>query len=372
MEGQISRCTRNDIFFKQFLKDPGRIHVASLRSFIHLQINFVRKIHSMPILCNYYLTYRCNAYCSFCHFGDHAAFKDSSAALTDDVLRNLHSLKKLGVRFIDFTGGEPLLHRDAALIVRKAAELGLKASITTNCLLYPKFAGSLKGNIYLLHFSLDSSLKREHDEMRGTACYDKVLESIRIARELGEYPDIIFTVTNTNYLQLPEVYEISRSNSLMLLINPVFEYFREAQLKEDILDYIEQFSARPMTYLNPSFITLRRKGGNDPDDPLCRAVSRVIVISPQNEILLPCYHNHFEKIPIGNDLIQAYKSERIQWHKKMEGRHAFCKGCTINCYFEPSFAFPTNAYALASVPSKIRYGFNKYVRQPISSRMQSL
>jgi hypothetical protein len=47
----------------------------------------------------------------------------------------------------------------------------------------------------------------------------------------------------------------------------------------------------------------------------------------------------------------------------MQGRHDFCKGCTINCYFEPSFAFPVNALSLRSVPSKVRYGYNKYLRR---------
>ena len=77
------------------------------------------------------------------------------------------------------------------------------------------------------------------------------------------------------------------------------------------------------------------------------------------------YHLHFEKLPIGDSLSRTWHSERVRWHREREGRHDFCRGCTINCYFEPSFAFPTNRLSLASVPSKIRYGFTKYVRQPL-------
>lgn len=326
----------------------------------------------MPILCNYYLTYRCNAYCSFCQFGDHSLFTESTHARIEDVLSNLPDLKKTGVRFIDFTGGEPLLHKDIDVIAKNAKKIGLRTSITTNCLLYPKFAERLKGIVDLLHFSLDSSKKEEHDSMRGVECFDKVIESIQIARSLGEFPDILFTVTNENYSELPDVYEIAQSHGLMLLINPIFGYFKEEGLKENVLDYIEEFSRNPMTYLNPSFIKLRREGGNDPNNPLCKAVSRVIVISPQNEIILPCYHNHFEKIPIRGGLFETYRSEIIREHIKMEGRHSFCKGCTINCYFEPSFAFPTNSYALASIPSKMRYGFNKYMRQQLTRTLKTL
>ncbi|PLX32458.1 MAG: radical SAM protein [Ignavibacteria bacterium] len=322
----------------------------------------------MPILCNYYLTYRCNAYCDFCHFGDHKAYAGSRHADTDEVLKNLRDIKQLGVRFIDLTGGEPLLHPDIDVIAREAQSLGMRSSITTNGLLYPKLAERLRGAVDLLHFSLDSGVAAQHDAMRGVACFEKVIESVRIARELGETPDLLFTVTNENVDQMSAVYDIAREHGLLLLLNPIFSYFREEGLSDDALTRTEEFARRPMVYLNPSFLTLRRRGGNDPKNPLCRAVSRVIVISPENEILLPCYHLHFERLPIGGDLASVWGSERVQWHREREGRHDFCSGCTINCYFEPSFAFPTNRMGIAAVPSKIRYGYDKYVRQVFRNR----
>ncbi len=322
----------------------------------------------MPILCNYYLTYKCNAYCGFCHFGDHELFRDSRNAQTADVLRNLPALRKLGVRFIDFTGGEPLLHKDIVLFLETAKRLRMKTSITTNGLLYPKYAERLKDKVDLLHFSLDSADREEHDRMRGVACFDAVMTSIDIALGLGAHPDILFTVTNENYLQLPAVREMASSKGLLLLLNPIFSYFREEGLSLDALSYIEDFARKPMVYLNPSFVALRRMGGNDPQNPLCKAVSRVVVISPADEILLPCYHLHNEKVPINGDLISAHRSERVDWHREREGRHSFCSGCTINCYFEPSFAFPVNWLSLASVPSKFKYGFHKYLRQPLSRK----
>ncbi len=319
----------------------------------------------MPILCNYYLTYRCNAFCDFCHFGDHEAFRGTRHAATEEVLRNLSDLRRLGVRFIDLTGGEPLLHPELDVIAREAKRLGMRTSVTTNGLLYPKYAERLRGVVDLLHFSLDSADPSTHDRLRGVPCFDAVMRSIGIARDLGETPDLLFTVTNKNFQDMEGVYEIAREHGLVLLLNPIFSYFREEGLSDEALAFAEAFAKRKMVYLNPSFITLRRLGGNDPADPLCRAVSRVIVISPQNELLLPCYHLHFEKLPIGDSLYEAWSSERVRWHREREGRHDFCHGCTINCYFEPSFAFPTNRLSLASVPSKIRYGFAKYVRQPL-------
>ncbi len=317
----------------------------------------------MPILCNYYVTYRCNAFCGFCHFGDHARYAQTKHADTDIVLRNLPALKKIGVRFIDFTGGEPLLHPDIAVLTGAAHELGMKTSITTNGLLYPKFAEALRGSVYLLHFSLDGARADTHDVSRGVACFDRVIESIRLARSLGEFPDLLFTVTDTNVGEIEDVYALAREHGLILVLNPVFEYFRKEDLSDTSMAIMTRMASKPGVYLNPSFLTLRRQGGNDPANPSCRAVSRVVVISPENEILLPCYHHHFEALPIGDDLAGAWKSERVRWHRSQEGRHAFCAGCTINCYFEPSFSFPIDALSLASVPSKVKYGYHKLLRQ---------
>lgn len=325
----------------------------------------------MPILCNYYLTERCNAYCGFCAFGDHARYAGTRHAVTADVLRNLPALKKLGVRFVDFTGGEPLLHPDLPEILRAAHALGLRTSVTTNGLLYPKRAEELRGGVDLLHFSLDAARAELHDAMRGVPCFDAVMESIALARALGEFPDIIFTVTGENAGEMEGVYELCVRWGLVLLLNPLFAHDSPQSLSTATLDAIEAFAARPMVYLNPSFLTLRRAGGNDPARPLCRAVSRVVVISPRNELLLPCYHFHTERIPIGGDLLRVHASGMVREHRRMEGRHAFCRGCTINCYFEPSFAFPTSRLGLAAAPSKVKYGFAKYIRQPLLRRREA-
>ena len=71
------------------------------------------------------------------------------------VKRNLEQAREIGVRFVDFTGGEPLLYEDLPRALEYARELGFWTSITTNGLGYPKRAESLKGRVDLLHFSLD-------------------------------------------------------------------------------------------------------------------------------------------------------------------------------------------------------------------------
>jgi len=326
----------------------------------------------MLLLCNYYVTLRCNAHCEFCHFSDHSLFTSSPMAALKDFESNILQLSSLGVKFIDLTGGEPLLNNKIDKMAEFAHKLKMQTSITTNTLLYPKFADRLAGNVNLLHFSLDSPDEYEHNEIRKVNSYGSVLKCIEIAKSLGEYPDILFTVTNKTYLKLPRMHEIAEGHDLVLIVNPVFSYFGNPVLSEEALDFIDEYiDGKKNIYINKGFIKLRRDGGNDIKNPKCKSVTRVIVISPQNEIILPCFHLENRRIKIDKPISEIRDSKEIAYYKKMEGRFSFCSGCTINCYFEPSFAFPTNNYAFAALSSKFKYGYYKLVKQKLNNRINS-
>ena len=321
-----------------------------------------------PVLCNYYVTYRCNATCSFCDIWE----QPSPMIDLDDVARNLRDLKRLGVRVIDFTGGEPLLHTGIGEMLGMAKDLGFMTTITSNGLLYPKRADELAGKVDLLHFSIDSADGDAHNASRGVQCFDKLMESIERAMALGEHPDLLFTVTNENVDQLRPIYErITRPNKLMLIINPLFEYHSLGdELAEEVMATVEQFARKPYTYLNPAFMTLRRRGGNDPDNPTCKAASTCVVISPFDELVMPCYHYGLDKMPIEGGLYDLWHSDKVRWHQKMEGRHDVCEGCTINCYFEPSFAVsPGSRYFWESLSSKTQYSWTKFVVQRLRTKV---
>lgn len=317
------------------------------------------RLTSKPVLCNYYVTYRCNAKCSFCDIWE----KPSPYITLEDVRQNLLDLKRLGVQVIDFTGGEPLLHRQIDQMLGMAHGMGFITTLTTNGMLYPKMAHRLKGKIDMLHFSLDAANREEHDKGRGVACFDFVMESIAVAKELGERPDILFTVFRDNLHQLEEVYQqIVLPNKLLLIINPAFEYNAVEtgeQLTPEELQYLSDFGKRKHVYLNEGFIQLRLDGGNHVESPVCKAASTTLVISPENELVLPCYHLGTESYPIQGKLYDLYRSGEVDALKRQEGRLPACEGCTINCYMQPSFAVEVNKYFWKALPSTLKYNLRK-------------
>lgn len=315
------------------------------------------RLVSHPVLCNYYVTYRCNATCSFCDIWE----RPSPYITLENAKSNFKALKKLGVKVVDFTGGEPLLHRQIDELLREAKKAGLITTITTNGLLYPKYASRLRGLVDMLHFSLDSPNRDEHDQSRGVKCFDKVMESIQIAKSYNERPDILFTVFENNIHQIQQLWdEICLPNDLVLILNPVFEYNQVgAQLSTETLQELREWGKRKNVYLNEAFIQLRLDGGNHTSDPVCLAASTTIVISPENKIILPCYHLGLKEYAIENNLFELYRSPEIQQLVALEGRLPACEGCAINCYMQPSFAVKINKYWWKAFPSTIKYNFIK-------------
>ncbi len=104
---------------------------------------------------------------------------------------------------------------------------------------------------------------------------------------------------------------------------------------------------------------MRRDGGNHISDPVCLAGSTTIVISPKNELVLPCYHLGIKTFPIKNNLFELYQAQEVQELIALEGRLPACEGCTINCYMQPSFAVEINKYWWQALPSTIKYNREK-------------
>jgi MoaA/NifB/PqqE/SkfB family radical SAM enzyme len=312
-----------------------------------------------PVLCNYYLTYRCNATCSFCDIWE----RPSPYVNLESARKNLLDLKKLGVKIIDFTGGEPLLHREVDLLLKEAKKLGFITTITTNALLYPKWAERLKGLVDMLHFSLDSPLEEEHNQSRGVNCFSHVQDSIQIAKSLGERPDILFTVFEHNLHHLETMWKkYAVEKNLVLILNPAFEYNQVEtgkNLSASQLEELRKWGKKKNVFLNEAFIQLRLDGGNQINNPVCKALTTTVVISPEDELVLPCYHLGIDSIPIKGKLLELYQSEKVESMKKLEGRLPGCQGCTVNCYMQPSFTSNLNRYWFLSAPSALKYNWIK-------------
>jgi len=310
-----------------------------------------------PILLHYYITNRCNARCRFCTIWSENPKKDATLR---DVTKNLTISKSAGCKFVDFTGGEPLLHPDLPQFLTIAQKKGFITSVTTNCILFPERVKELKGKIDLLHFSLDADTESLHNEIRGCNSYVKVLESIEAARCHDLVPDILFTYTDYNIDAFEGVYALARKKRLTVILDPVFRLQGCDTVAVSTHEKALRFARKPGIYLNRAHLTLRNMGGNHIREPYCRAVTSTIVISPDNKRLLPCFHHHCETVPADESMTNAITPVLAKALAK-QGTYSFCEGCHINCYFDPSYNYRYNRLFFQSLKSKLVYISMKYL-----------
>jgi MoaA/NifB/PqqE/SkfB family radical SAM enzyme len=293
-----------------------------------------------PLVANYYLTYRCNARCHFC---DIWALEPGKEADFATIQQNLADLKRLGVKYVDFTGGEPLLRADVGQIYQEAKALGFYTSMTTNTILYPRKAKEIQGIVDFLNFSLDGPDSESHNQSRGVQIFDTLVESVAIAHELGEYPVLNHTVTAQNHHRIGEVAELGQRLGVRVWLNPAFTAHQNYNSKKNPTpDMVASIQATSKKYSNIGYnkaaLAFIEAGGNDTQNPRCKAVDAVIAISPNDELLLPCYHFAQAGVPINGRLYELYQqSEVVESYRRSQGKLSVCEGCTVWCYLIPSF-----------------------------------
>lgn len=110
----------------------------------------------------------CNLRCRMCDYWRGARVGELT---TDEVGRVLAEARALGCEKVHFTGGELFLRRDAVALVARAAELGMRANLTTNgTILVPDTVRALCAiPVRSVALSIDSPVAKLHDALRGQA-----------------------------------------------------------------------------------------------------------------------------------------------------------------------------------------------------------
>jgi MoaA/NifB/PqqE/SkfB family radical SAM enzyme len=300
-----------------------------------------------------YVTLRCNARCGFCSIwrNQAGAPPDLPAELGIKLLRDL---KRLGVRHVDFTGGEPLLYPHLPELLSYARKAGLFTSITSNGLMYLERASELKGLPDSLGFSLNGPSAEIHDRVQGVPSFERTLASIRLALELGEPVHAHFTATDRSIEYLEPTLELAQRTGVPLIVYPEFSYFGNCQLSPEHLAKMRSLSREKGACINTACLKFAEHGGNKKEKPLCSAGRSALAIAPDGSILLPCFHMQRASIPTGGDLYATYRRQDTQHLIKESGRYPFCDGCTNWCYINPSFVFPPSGYTTLHLRSAVR------------------
>ncbi len=156
------------------------------------------------------VTRACDLVCQHCR-ADAQVTRHPEELTLEEGRRLLEDIARMGSLLI-FTGGDPLKRPDLFDLMAYARELGIPFGITpsTTPLLTREVLARFKAlGVMALGLSLDGPSAEVHDAFRGwTGAFDRALEVLGWAREVGIPVQVNTTVTARNIHLIPRMLEV--------------------------------------------------------------------------------------------------------------------------------------------------------------------
>ncbi len=180
-------------------------------------------LHVRPLVAELFLTENCNLRCVSCACWRTTTKDELNTTEWMDVLEQLAQAR---IYKVNFTGGEPLMRRDAVELMRHATSLGIKhLHLNSNAILLTpqRISEVLDAGVRSFNISVDGT-RETHDLIRGReGSFDTTVKHLRAlateGRNLGVRIRMNFTVMRDNVSVLPDVARLAQELGVKLYLN---------------------------------------------------------------------------------------------------------------------------------------------------------
>lgn len=312
------------------------------------EIPFTLRYHTLPVLSEIALTYRCNLACRFCYAGCGCRRGDEEIELdTDGFKRVLDAIiEEAEVPSVSFTGGEPTLRPDLPELVRYARSRGMWTNLITNgTRLTAGLADALRqAGLDSAQVSLEAGEAGRHDAIVGReGAFAETIAGLRAARDAGIRVHTNTTISALNrdclvgIVRLVKELELPRFSMNMLmpegsaarnLADTFISYSDIGPLVLAVKSLADRlglefmwYSPTPVCLFNPIIHGLGNKG--------CAACDGLLSINPAGDIL-PC--SSFPR-SMGNMLVwrgrfkELWDSAEFRYFQEKRFAHERCRQC---------------------------------------------
>jgi MoaA/NifB/PqqE/SkfB family radical SAM enzyme len=180
-------------------------------------------LHIRPLVAELFLTESCNLRCVSCACWLRTTHNELS---TDEWKYVLGQLVRLPILKVNFTGGEPLIRRDAVELMNYARTVGIKHThLNTNAILLTpaKLNEVLAAGVRSFNISVDGP-RTLHDQVRGReGAFDRTINHLcNVIAQRNRYRlklRMNFTVMRANVFALPEIARLAQKLRVRLYLN---------------------------------------------------------------------------------------------------------------------------------------------------------
>jgi len=298
-------------------------------------------VKSLPVLVLYPHA-RCNCRCVMCDIWKETSSAELSA---DELSRHLADLERLSVKWVVFSGGEPLMHSDLFRLARLLKSANIRVTLLSTGLLLERRAPEIVGHIDDVIVSLDGP-PEVHDRIRRIpSAFLRLRAGVQRLRALDEtfVVSARCTVQKQNHAHICRTAEQAYSHGLRSMSflaadltseafnrSPVWDANRQSEISLSAveIDTLErEFEEVDRRWNGSGFILETREkltrivrhfrahlGQCEPEAPLCNAPWTSVVLEADGTVR-PCFfHKAIGSLKTHSllDVVNGFEAQRFR------------------------------------------------------------
>ena len=158
-------------------------------------------------------TNRCNLSCLHCY--SKSTLDEVDTLTTEQIKKTILEMKENGVKFIIFSGGEPLTRKDLFEIADFCKENGIITYLSSNGLYFTKSnVQRIVDTFNYVGVSIDGD-EPTHDHFRGLkGAFKETLKAVQLANATGAKVGIRFTITKETINSLEYMFDLAEKENI--------------------------------------------------------------------------------------------------------------------------------------------------------------
>lgn len=188
------------------------------------------------------ITEHCNLRCTYCMPAEGIALTPRAHLMTaDEIVTIAQTFVNLGVNKIRLTGGEPLVRKDAAVIIQRLGKLGVELTLTTNGIMVHEFIDTFKeAGITTLNVSIDSLQKDKFNQITRRNYFDKLWENLDLLDANGFQVKLnVVVIKGFNDNEIIDFIELTKERNIQIRFIEFMPFDGNQWNKEKLVSYAE-------------------------------------------------------------------------------------------------------------------------------------
>ncbi|HKO77653.1 MAG TPA: GTP 3',8-cyclase MoaA [Flavobacterium sp.] len=191
------------------------------------------------------ITEHCNLRCTYCMPAEGIALTPRAHLMTaEEIVTIAKTFVKLGVTKIRLTGGEPLVRKDAKIIIEQLGKLGVELTLTTNGILVHEFIDTFKeAGITTLNVSIDSLKKDKFNQITRRNYFEKLIENLDLLEKNDFRVKLnVVVIKGFNDNEIIDFIELTKDRNIQIRFIEFMPFDGNQWNREKLVSYAEILS----------------------------------------------------------------------------------------------------------------------------------